>query len=244
MDELFAKADQAIELLTPRERECLRLVDQHLTSKEIARQLGISKYTVDTHLDNARQRLGVDTRYDAARLVAAYDRDGPIPTASGGEPIRIGMIDDLPPHPSTQEGADERAQTARAKNDDGSGFAVPHAGFSGGDGSRDAFPVHHLGSAGTATVRIGGDVGPAGFGPDLGVGHPQTGQIQDAGSGASRGALYRLGPHGRDLSPRIGGGRNDLNLLQRLAYILAIVIGSCIAFGSVLAGLHALKDLV
>ena len=29
-----------VELLTPRERDCLRLVDRHLSSKQIARELG------------------------------------------------------------------------------------------------------------------------------------------------------------------------------------------------------------
>ena len=47
--------DPAIEMLTPRERECLRLVNDHLSSKQIGRRLGISKHTVDTHVDKARQ---------------------------------------------------------------------------------------------------------------------------------------------------------------------------------------------
>jgi DNA-binding CsgD family transcriptional regulator len=35
--------EDPVGLLTVRERECLRLVDQHLSSKQIARQLGMSK---------------------------------------------------------------------------------------------------------------------------------------------------------------------------------------------------------
>jgi len=58
-----------VELLTQRERECLRLVDQHLSSKEIARELGMSKTSVDTYCDRARRKLGVDDRYEAARLL-------------------------------------------------------------------------------------------------------------------------------------------------------------------------------
>jgi len=58
-----------LDLLTPRERECLRLVDQHLSSKQIARELGMSKTSVDTYCDRARRKLGVDDRYAAARLV-------------------------------------------------------------------------------------------------------------------------------------------------------------------------------
>jgi len=67
-----AKTDP-VGLLTPRERECLRLVDQHLSSKQIARELGMSKTSVDTYCDRARRKLGVDDRYAAARLVRQLD---------------------------------------------------------------------------------------------------------------------------------------------------------------------------
>ena len=83
-------ADPEIDHLTPRERECLRLVYEHLSSKQIARQLGISKHTVDTHVDKARQRLGAVDRYDAARRMAAFERAAGIPTQSGPDTNRIG----------------------------------------------------------------------------------------------------------------------------------------------------------
>ena len=50
--------------------EVLRLVDQHLSSKEIAARLGISPHTVDQRIRNAIRILGVARRQDAARLVA------------------------------------------------------------------------------------------------------------------------------------------------------------------------------
>ena len=50
--------------------DCLRLVDQHLSSKEIAVELGISSHTVDQRIRLALQILGVDRRSQAARLVA------------------------------------------------------------------------------------------------------------------------------------------------------------------------------
>ena len=53
--------------------ECLRLVDQHLSSKEIAAQLDISPHTVDQRIRGALQILGVERRAQAARLVAQYD---------------------------------------------------------------------------------------------------------------------------------------------------------------------------
>lgn len=69
----------AIERLTPRERECLRLVAEHLHSKEIARRLSISQHTVDGHLNEARRRLGVTSRRDAARLLLAWEVNNPPP---------------------------------------------------------------------------------------------------------------------------------------------------------------------
>ena len=58
--------------LTEGQLECLRLVDQHLSSKEIAVELGISSHTVDQRIRQALQILGVDRRAQAARLVAQY----------------------------------------------------------------------------------------------------------------------------------------------------------------------------
>ncbi len=66
----------AIERLTPRERECLRLVAEHLHSKEIARRLQISQHTVDGHLNEARRRLGVASRRDAALMFLAWEQAG------------------------------------------------------------------------------------------------------------------------------------------------------------------------
>src|SRR3954451_7526665 len=67
MNEPKADPEDVIDGLSPRERECLLLVDRHLSSKEIARRLGISEHTVVTHINRARQRLGSVSRYEAAR---------------------------------------------------------------------------------------------------------------------------------------------------------------------------------
>jgi len=56
--------------LTPGQLDCLRLVDQHLSSKEIAVELGISSHTVDQRIRIALQTLGVERRAQAARLVS------------------------------------------------------------------------------------------------------------------------------------------------------------------------------
>lgn len=56
--------------LSPGQLDCLRLVERHLSSKEIAAQLGISPHTVDQRVRGALQILGVERRSQAARMVA------------------------------------------------------------------------------------------------------------------------------------------------------------------------------
>jgi DNA-binding CsgD family transcriptional regulator len=60
--------------LTDGQKDCLRLVIKHHTSKEIARILGISHFTVDQRLDTARKKLGAPSRVDAARLFYEMDQ--------------------------------------------------------------------------------------------------------------------------------------------------------------------------
>lgn len=50
--------------------DCLLLVGQHLTSKEIGSTLGISRHTVDQRIRLAMRSLGVTKRRHAARIVA------------------------------------------------------------------------------------------------------------------------------------------------------------------------------
>jgi len=59
--------------LTEGQLDCLRLVDQHLSSKEIAAELAISPHTVDQRIRQALHILGVERRSQAARLVAQYN---------------------------------------------------------------------------------------------------------------------------------------------------------------------------
>lgn len=60
--------------LTEGQKACLRLVDDHHTSKEIARILGISPFTVDQRLDAARRKLGAASRKDAAKIFAGIEQ--------------------------------------------------------------------------------------------------------------------------------------------------------------------------
>ena len=52
--------------------DCLLLVDQHLSSKEIAAELHISPHTVDQRIRGALHALGVERRTQAARIVARH----------------------------------------------------------------------------------------------------------------------------------------------------------------------------
>ena len=58
--------------LTRGQLDCLLLVDQHLSSKEIAAELNISPHTVDQRIRIALQTLGVERRTHAARIVARH----------------------------------------------------------------------------------------------------------------------------------------------------------------------------
>ena len=51
--------------------DCLLLVDRHHNSKEIAARLGISPHTVDQRIRGALEKLGVERRGEAARIVGA-----------------------------------------------------------------------------------------------------------------------------------------------------------------------------
>jgi DNA-binding CsgD family transcriptional regulator len=55
------------------QRKCLRLVYAHMSSKEIAPQLGVEPGTVDQYLKAAMRVLGVSDRRAAARMLAAQE---------------------------------------------------------------------------------------------------------------------------------------------------------------------------
>lgn len=61
-------ADQLSEL-SEGQISCLRLVAQGMSSKEIARETGLSHYTVDTYIKRALPLVGATNRRDAARIV-------------------------------------------------------------------------------------------------------------------------------------------------------------------------------
>lgn len=64
-----------LDKLTEGQRECLRRVLLHQTSKDIARELGISPHTVDQRLRVATRALGVSSRIEAARALASVENN-------------------------------------------------------------------------------------------------------------------------------------------------------------------------
>lgn len=54
-------------ILSPREREVLRLIAFTHADKEISHQLGISVHTVRSHITRMTGRLGLSTRRELAR---------------------------------------------------------------------------------------------------------------------------------------------------------------------------------
>lgn len=83
--ELFPATDPAAGrgiAITRRERECARQVADGLTNKEIAARMGIGVRTVETHLDNLRQKLNLRTRAQVASWAvdAGLTRKGSVAT--------------------------------------------------------------------------------------------------------------------------------------------------------------------
>ncbi|MEM6584629.1 MAG: sigma factor-like helix-turn-helix DNA-binding protein [Pseudomonadota bacterium] len=60
------------ECLTARERECLRMVLDHRTAKEMALEVGVSHHAVEKRLKRAREKLGAATSLEAARWYAGH----------------------------------------------------------------------------------------------------------------------------------------------------------------------------
>jgi DNA-binding NarL/FixJ family response regulator len=62
-----ASADPDLDQLTPREREVLRLIARGYAYKEVARDLGISVKTVETHVSSVLRKLQLSSRHQLAR---------------------------------------------------------------------------------------------------------------------------------------------------------------------------------
>jgi DNA-binding CsgD family transcriptional regulator len=88
--------------LSEKQHACLELLLARQTSKQIARHLGISKYTVDQRLTSARDILGAANRDEAAviyaRLKTICDRIAyhPVDIPTLGDPMPSNRADSEP----------------------------------------------------------------------------------------------------------------------------------------------------
>jgi RNA polymerase sigma factor (sigma-70 family) len=65
------RAEDVLAVLSEREREVFRLAAECLITREIARELCISRKTVDTHLYRIHRKLGLRTAAELVRLAAS-----------------------------------------------------------------------------------------------------------------------------------------------------------------------------
>jgi DNA-binding CsgD family transcriptional regulator len=137
-----------LDLLTQSERECLRMVAQHMRSKEIARERGTSPYTVNRQIENAIKKLGAADRHDAARIWLLEDPALGIPNGSSYD--TLGIVNSL--------ASGSLHEATEARRNDQSEFS-PHG--------HDQL---HLDATGRAAEGTGGNAGSASHGPTPGVG--------------------------------------------------------------------------
>jgi DNA-binding CsgD family transcriptional regulator len=164
--------------LTAGQLDCLLLVDQHLSSKEIAAELNISPHTVDQRVRQALAILGVERRAHAARIVAR----------SNGPYQRL-----IHQPPYIPDQSQSRQPDAAVSNQ------IRHADRAG-----------EAGNAGFLTEQR-----PASIWPSL---QP---------------------PFATRSNPR-----NEMNVGQRLFWIVAIAVGAAFSAGMYLAGLESLSRLI
>jgi len=81
------RAPEQPEALTERETDVLRLVAQGMANKEIANALSIGEKTVKTHVSHVLQKLGVQSRTQAALYAARIGLIGPDEV---GDAARVG----------------------------------------------------------------------------------------------------------------------------------------------------------
>ncbi len=85
-----------IEALSPRQKEILRLLSHRLQQKEVAKLLGISPWTVRDHIEEAREKLQVETTREAILLWVDYEAGSP-PIEWGPPTQGTGGIEEMPP---------------------------------------------------------------------------------------------------------------------------------------------------
>lgn len=102
----------ALERLTERQRDALRLVAQGYSTKDIAQKLQVSDRRIAKDIDAANRSLGVSRRMDAARILADHEQRGVnvIPGATNPLPDNLD-------EPSNADVADEVVSPFRVRED-------------------------------------------------------------------------------------------------------------------------------
>jgi DNA-binding NarL/FixJ family response regulator len=67
----MTEADDALDALTPREREVLRLIARGYTYREGAQELVLSERTIETHVSSVLRKLQLSNRRELARWASA-----------------------------------------------------------------------------------------------------------------------------------------------------------------------------
>jgi DNA-binding CsgD family transcriptional regulator len=242
-----------VKLLTDGERACLRRVYAHMTSKDIARELGLSNHTVDMRLRTAIKKLDVGNRVEAARLLfldelshpaAVGDTDLAIDSDQVGTTDATASIDGAAGayQPLIYQAPEIAAGANSAM------FGAPASAEVGAAAKRSSDPnLLELGSL-ARTLHS----------PHRLVADPLGGTLAQPGASAGNTALKaslatdRPGIAAPDpgidarpfLTTRPWGQRNDLAIGHRLGWILFIAFGSALTFGGVLSAFAALKSLI
>lgn len=223
--------DPRLKLLTEGERECLRLVYQHMTSKDIARQLGVSHHAVDMRLRQAIRKLEVVSRIDAARALIADEGISATESTAADYQSLIYQA------PELEENAPPVTFGSPASN--GAGAASQRSSdpnqLEPGSLARTLHPPltrPDAGPSGGSLAKSDALAGNAAFGSTLATDWPGI-AAPDPGIGAR--------PFH---STRPWGARNDLAIGHRLGWMLFIAFASAMTFGGVLAAFAALKTLI
>lgn len=204
--------------LTAGQRECLDLVDDHATSKEIARQLGISRHTVDARLRGAIQTLGVSSRREAAIIYRAAAQAQAQTQPQTYHPFA---------YQSPQIVNDRDMGPQQAHENDAAHFGQLQAGHQ---------PEPAIHAPAPEPVALAASAAPQW--------QPVGAHVAPLADHVSDSAAWAIGPAGElpqaKSSLRLWGGANDLTSSQRMVGILVVMILAMLAFGMFLSGIQAL----
>ena len=233
-----------VTLLSESERDCLRLVYQHMTSKDIARRLGVSPHTVDMRLRQAIRKLEVTNRVEAARALLLEDITQGISPATKEAAEAQGENGCQPQYQPLIYQASDIVDDAKTAT-----FGGPASQELGAAPNRSSDPNQlELGSLARTLHQPQSK-------PDV---DPSGGSLAQpdalAGKVASAVTLATDWPGIAAPDPGIGarpflttrpyGQRNDLDVGHRLAWMMFIAFASALTFGGVLAAFAALKTLI